>query len=209
MSFARIPPSGSIPTLQGMLLVGGRELIWRMFDSWSVDLIMQFSMLDFKISCISRFYASRVWNIPFVLAHWVEDVNRFLGILDETDSIVCGPTVTKFFRRELCTSGTLDICTGVEGFRRLKDLLDTEGYRAFRVIASKDTQHRVPVPLIYARTAVHQYNVTVDASIFEDMSDTRRFIAIHVVHGDPVEFLVTLSSSKSIQSYVLVVLFMA
>lgn len=169
--------------IEKMLYQGGKEFLRPFFDIWSPHLIVTLSLTSFPIASIIRGYLYIRWNVTALLKHWVNDIDRLLSFMDSTDTIICGPVVSQFFARQKGPSPNLDICVKHEAFGHLKELLRGQAYR-----------HRLTA--VFTSTFEPTSRYQVQSFVFHSRLNSEISITVHVVHSDPLRFLISCATSK-------------
>lgn len=150
---------------------------------WSAHTIFLLSMTNFPMWSIVREYTTFRWNSHRLLASWFDDTDGFHSTLVDTEAIVCGPSVSQFFDRTHSLPETLDICVNRNSFERLVGFLGPAMYRS---TAGGNRYSSVFVPVL---------TYSVNTIVFHKMRNPHLKVAVHVVIGNPITFLLLCSTS--------------
>lgn len=167
------------------LIQGGPVLIRSFFDSWPSPSIFVLSTSSFFMWSIIREYMSLRWNLRATLSKWFNsnNIDGLVDVLRDTGALICGPMVAQFFNRSSTFTDNLDICVEKKKYGRVMDFLTSQLYsypRSPRLISTFS-------PAVQSN--VHTYSL-------RNIHRSRGTVTVHVVHGDPLTFMLTYATSE-------------
>lgn len=181
---SNLPCDLACPSLLELTLIrGGSSLVHAFFNVWFSSSIFTISRTNFSLWNLTRAYIAFKWNPHNLIARWFRSPDRFFRLLDDSSAIVCGPSVYQFFERSVYSAGTLDVCVNGKGYSMILQFLGQESYR-FRRDDVASTSVLRPDPA--AGVLVHSF-------LFQRGSGS---VAVHVVRGDPLNFIINYATSK-------------
>lgn len=98
------------------------------FASWPPQLVFKLYVLNFNMHHIIRFYVSRAWDPSALLTRWFYSPPRILSALKNTNAVICGAAVLKYFDRDPKLLNNIDICVRLEGLRELGRVIIGQSY---------------------------------------------------------------------------------
>lgn len=168
--------------LEHTLLVGGHSFSSHLFDSWPAESIIRLAQTSFILWNVFQAYTSHAWNLNVALTGWFPNCTRLIRLLGETSAILCGPAVIKFFDRKQIGNNNIDICVAADGLDPLVRFLLDNMYTHEKSLDFTSS----------TRTDTEQRNF---GFVFGADKHCEHSVTLHVVQGDPVEFLLSSSSS--------------
>lgn len=156
----------------------------RFFETWPASTISLMAKTNFYMWCLTKEYISFRWNPKDLMAAWFEDVEGFFSVLGESGAVICGPSVSNFFNRSTPYTVALDICIDRDSLRLIVQFLTAERYN-------------YPGDSRFTSTFSPTVAFRVYTFLFHKFP-TNTTVAIHVVHGDPVGFLLFCGTSAYI-----------
>lgn len=183
------PRTTSLGMIETVFTTGGHIFVSKFLDNWPAHLIFTLNPLNYLISRVVSYYVSMRWNAKKLLSEWFDPVESFLEAIARTDSIVCGPVVCDFFRRVDPSRRDLHIITRIDGFSQISTILrmGSNWYTPLTdhagEMASNDT--------LYGS----HYRLRVRTIAFLQRYYSWKKVIIHIVSGDPIEFILTCGSS--------------
>lgn len=185
--FSRQPrsvESASTSPLEITLIRGGSLLVHKFFDSWPSPIVYLFSTASFAAWSIVREYIAFRWDPRAVIARWFNDIDGFVSLMKKSQVIVCGPLVSQYFDRAQRFTENMDICVERGRFGQLLEYLGAEAYR-------------YPRNAMFVSTFQPTISYHVRTFLFHKPAHRDLTISVHVVQGDPVEFILTCAASMS------------
>lgn len=189
-------PRARLAPMESAFIMGGHDFLLKFLDSWPAHLVCILNRLSFLLSRAILYYTSVRWNAKELLSMWVNPVQHFFDAIGETDSIVCGSAVCDFFRRVQPSYRNLDIIAGPDGINRISTILRLDSYMPGIEIR----EERIDREDRYS-SGGRSYQVVVRTFVFQRVLHSWQKVSVHLVHGDPLEFLLACGSSGYLPSY--------
>lgn len=108
-----------VSVLETTLCRGGEEFVYRFFSCWPPDLVYKIYTLNFTTHNAIGYYIGRAWDPYPTLWRWFHDPAKILLTLHNTNAVICGSVVLKFFDRNREVLNNIDVCVRLEGLREL------------------------------------------------------------------------------------------
>ncbi|KAF6758164.1 hypothetical protein DFP72DRAFT_845131 [Ephemerocybe angulata] len=100
--------------------------------------------LNVRLRYLYNTYSRSTWNIMSFLEHYVSRPYQLLCSLDVDSALVYGEAVLAFFLRGETSYDELDICATLSHFDRIREALESDGYRLSKSATRyRDTQTSV------------------------------------------------------------------
>lgn len=200
-SIHRVPLS----KIELTLIVGGQTIIRAIFDLLPADVIFRFGRVNFLISEIVHYYSRTTWDGQKMLNRWVGDTGRLYELMKLTRTVICGPIVSRFFDRFQHNTGNLDVVVDYEGLRHISRFLRPS---LFDTLYPENLHYYDP-PIRFQKQpdigptyndspqsrGKRNYTVVSQSWIYRHSYQTGRSVTLHLIQGDPLEFLVACASS--------------
>lgn len=212
-SFNPRPPGLSLFELA--LGRGGQNFLTAVFNRWPPDLIFRLYSLNYNMHHLVRFYVRGAWDPVKSLSRWFDNPERFLSILRNTNALVCGAVVLKYFDRDHTVTKNIDICVKLDGVRELGRMLMAEKY-TFCPEAGDYKHFDTTVLLQSSRTIrtdqesdsstirkVDPYQRPFSfircAPLLDGETDTMT-VTVHQVNWEPLRYILCMESSELLSS---------
>ena len=119
---------GGLSSLDVFFIQGGEEIIHTVFHNCDPQTLVMISRLSIYSYCVVKYYVTKVWNIRTFFVNWFQDPDGVLRVMERTNALAFGPSVVRYFDREVNCAEHLDICVNLSGLKTLGSLLKREGY---------------------------------------------------------------------------------